>query len=166
MIPDRISIHDRPAGAGGKRSGDRETGLVNGAGQKSAVLTITERSRNIFFQTRLPSKKPDDVENAAIRLLPPYKRSVHTSTTDNGIEFMNHRNIRKALDCTVYFADPYCSRQKSAGENMNRILRECFPKGTDFRLVPGLNLTKYSTKSMRGQEGNQDFQPRKLSSSK
>lgn len=142
MIPDRVSIHDRPAEADGARFGDWEMDLVIGAGQKSAVLTIIERSRNFFFQTKLPSKKPDDVEKAVIRLLMPYKRFVHTITTDNGVEFMNHKSICNALDCTVYFADPYCSGQKGAIENMNKILREYFPKGTDFRLVSQAQLDK------------------------
>ncbi len=128
MIPDRVSIHDRPAEADGKRFGDWEMDLVVGAEQKSAVLTIIERSRNFFIQTKLPSKKPADVEEAVIRLLLPYKQFVHTITTDNGVEFMNHKNICNALDCTVYFADPYCSGQKGAIENMNKILREYFPE--------------------------------------
>ena len=71
--------------------------LVVGAEQKSAVLTIIERSRNFFIQTKLPSKKPADVEEAVIRLLLPYKQFVHTITTDNGVEFMNHKNICNAL---------------------------------------------------------------------
>ena len=142
MIPDRVSIHDRPDEADGKRFGDWEMDLVMGAEQKSAVLTIIERSLNMFMQTKLPSKKPKDVEKAVIRLLLPYKRHVHTITTDNGSEFMNHRNICKALDCTVYFADPYCSGQKGAIENMNKILREFFPKGTDFRLVAQAQLDR------------------------
>ncbi len=96
MIPDRVSIHDRPAEADGRRFGDWEMDFVVGAEQKSAVLTIT---------------------------------------TDNGIEFRNHKDIAKALGCTVYFADPYCSGQKGAVENANKILREYFPKGTDFRKV-------------------------------
>lgn len=50
---------------------------------------------------------------------------------------MNHKNICKALECTVYFADPYC-----AIENMNKILREFFPKGTDFRLVTQEQLNR------------------------
>lgn len=142
MIPDRVSIHDRPAEADGTRFGDWEMDLVIGAEQKSAVLTIIERSLNMFLQTKLPSKKPRDVEKAVIRLLLPYRRHVLTITTDNGIEFMNHRKICKALDCTVYFTDPYCSGQKGAIENMNKILREFFPKGTDFRLVSQTLLDK------------------------
>ncbi len=142
MIPDRVSIHDRPAEADGKRFGDWEMDLVVGAEQKSAVLTIIERSQNMFMQTKLPSKKPDDVEKAIIRLLLPYKKFVHTINTDNGIEFRKHKAVCKALDCTVYFADPYCSGQKGAIENMNKILREFFPKGTDFRLISQADLDK------------------------
>lgn len=142
LIPDRMSIHDRPKEADGKRFGDWEMDLVIGAEQKSAVLTIVERSVNLLLQSKLPSKKPEDVEKAVIRLLLPYKKYVHTITTDNGIEFRNHKAIGKALDCVVYFADPYCSGQKGAVENMNKILREYFPKGTDFRTVSQLQLNR------------------------
>lgn len=142
MIPDRISIHDRPAEADGKRFGDWEMDLVIGAEQKSAVLTVVERSQNMFMQAKLPSKKPEDVAKAVIRLLLPFKEFVHTITTDNGSEFRNHKAIAKALDCVVYFADPYCSGQKGAVENANKIFREYFPKGTDFRLVTQEELNK------------------------
>ena len=50
--------------------------------------------------------------------------------------------ICKALECTVYFADPYCSGQKGAIENANKILREYFPKGTDFRPVTQAQLNR------------------------
>lgn len=145
LIPDRVSIHDRPKEADGKRFGDWEMDLVIGKEQKSQVLTLFERSQSFFLQTKLPSKRPADVAAAVIRLLTPYKNYVTTITTDNGIEFMDHKKICKALDCTVYFADPYCSGQKGGVENINKILREYFPKGTDFREVDQkeLNLVQY-----------------------
>ena len=142
LIPDRVSIHDRPAEADGKRFGDWEMDLVIGAEQKSAVLTIVERSQNMFLQTKLPSKKPEDVAKAVIRLLLPFKDFVHTITTDNGLEFRKHLDIARRLGCTVYFADPYCSGQKGAVENANKIFREYFPKGTDFRYVTQQELNK------------------------
>ena len=43
LIPDRISIHERPSEADGTRFGDWEMDLVIGKGQKSAVLTMVER---------------------------------------------------------------------------------------------------------------------------
>ena len=55
---------------------------------------------------------------------------------------MNHKNSCKALECTVYLAHPYCSGQKGAIENANKILREYFPKGTDFRPVTQEELNR------------------------
>lgn len=103
MIPNRISIHERPADADGTRFGDWEMDLIIGAQQESAVLTIVERSKNMLLQTKLPSKRPEDVEKAVIRLQLPYKKYVHIITAD--MEFRNHKAICKALDTTVYFAD-------------------------------------------------------------
>lgn len=142
LIPDRVSIHDRPEEANGKRFGDWEMDLVVGKEQKSQVLTIYERSQSFFLQTKLPSKKPAAVSSAVIRLLRPYKKFVRTITTDNGVEFKDHKKICKALDCTIYFADPYCSGQKGGVENINKILREYFPKGTDFREIDQAELNK------------------------
>ena len=145
MIPNRVSIHERPKEADGKRFGDWEMDLVIGSEQKSAVLTIIERSQNMLLQTKLPSKKPEEVAKAVIRLLLPYKKDVLTITTDNGIEFRDHKQIAKAPNCIVYFADPCCSGQKGAIENANKLLREFFPKGTDFRDVSQeqLNAAQY-----------------------
>ena len=142
LIPDRVSIHDRPKEADGKRFGDWEMDLVIGKEQKSQVLTLFERSRSYFLQTKLDSKKPKVVADAVIRLLRPFKDFVHTITTDNGVEFMEHKRICRALNCIVYFADPYCSGQKGGVENINKIFREFFPKGTDFRCIEQKELDK------------------------
>ena len=140
LIPNRISIHDRPTEADGKRFGDWEMDLVIGKGQKSAVLTVIERSTNMFMQSKVSSKKPDEVAATVYRLLLPYKKHVHTITTDNGVEFMNHEWIAKKLDTIVYFADPYCSGQKGGIENTNKLLRQYYPKGTDFNKVSQTQL--------------------------
>lgn len=149
LIPNRISIHERPKEADGKRFGDWEMDLVVGKGQKSAVLTIIERSTNMFFQTKVPSKQPKVVARAAFRLLLPYRHYIKTITTDNGSEFMDHEWLAKRLDTTVYFADPYCSGQKGAVENANKLLRQYFPKGTDFRLVEQSELDYIQAKINR-----------------
>lgn len=142
LIPDRVSIHDRPKEADGKRFGDWEMDLVIGAEHKSAVLTVVERSQNMFMQKKILSKKPELVAQAVIDLLVPFKKDVLTITTDNGIEFRDHKKIAKALDCSIFFADPYCSGQKGAVENANKIFREFFPKGTDFNLFTQKQLDK------------------------
>ena len=149
LIPDRVPIQDRPVEADGKRFGDWEMDLVVGKGQRSAVLTIIERSTSIFMQTRLNSKRADEVEKAVVRLLLPYKDHILTITTDNGIEFRNHQKIAKKLNTTVYFTDPYCSWQKGAIENMNKLFRQYFPKGTDFNLVTQKELDQIQYKINR-----------------
>ena len=149
LIPNRVSIHDRPVEADGKRFGDWEMDLVIGKGQKSALLTVVERSTNMFMQSKLSSKKPEQVAQAVYRLLLPFKKNVLTITTDNGVEFMNHQWIATKLDTTVYFADPYCSGQKGAIENTNKLLRQYYPKGTDFNKVSQFDLEAYYSRYIR-----------------
>ena len=148
-IPDRVPIQDRPAEADGKRFGDWEMDLVVGKGQRSAVLTVVERSTSMFMQTKLKSKRPDEVAQQVIRLLLPYKKYVRTITTDNGFEFRSHLRIARKLETTVYFTDPYSSWQKGAVENMNKLLRQYFPKGTDFNLVTQKELDQIQYKINR-----------------
>lgn len=159
LIPNRVSIHERPVEANGKRFGDWEMDLVIGKGQKSAVLTLIERSTNMFLQFKLQSKKPDHVAKAVYRLLLPYKghEGVKTITTDNGVEFSSHEWLTKKLRAPVYFADPYCSGQKGAVENANKLLRQYFPKGTDFNHVTQTELNKVQAKINRRPREKLDF---------
>ena len=157
LIPNRISIHQRPVEADGTRFGDWEMDLVVGKGHKSAVLTMIERKTNMFLQTKLASKKPDAVARAAWRLLLPYKAYVRTITTDNGSEFMEHQWLTEHIGATVYFADPFCSGQKGAVENANKLFRQYFPKGTDFRLIQQDRLDAVQAKINRRPREKLDF---------
>lgn len=132
-LPGRVSIHERPREADGHRFGDWEMDLIIGKGQKSAILTLCERSVNFLLLARLPrGKNPEGVADKVVELLFPYRKQVHTITTDNGSEFACHQRIAQALGTTVYFADAYASWQKGAIENMNKLVRQYLPKGLDF----------------------------------
>lgn len=109
-IPNRISIHDRPVEADGKRFGDWEMDLILGKKQKGAILTLCERATNFMIMSKLKEgKKPLPLAQVVINLLRPYKKHVKSITTDNGSEFCCHEKIAKALKTTVYFADSYAS---------------------------------------------------------
>ena len=56
-------------------------------------------------------------------------------TLDNGKEFAGHEAFATWLNLDVYFADPYAAWQRGTVENTNGLLRQFFPKGTDFREV-------------------------------
>jgi transposase, IS30 family len=62
----------------------------------------------------------------------PVKDKVLTITSDNGIEFMRHQTIAKNLDTDFFFADPYSSWQRGTNENTNGLVRQYFPKKSDF----------------------------------
>ena len=68
-IPERVSIHARPAEADGRRFGDWEMDTIVGKGQKSAILTLCERSRNYLIMERLPhGMDHEKVADAVIRV--------------------------------------------------------------------------------------------------
>lgn len=139
-IPERVSIHERPAEADGTRFGDWEMDTIVGKDGKGAIVTLTERSTNMLLMERLPEgKRPGPLAKVVIRLLFPYRHTIRTITTDNGSEFCAHRLISRALapkeakDANlVFFADSYSSWQKGAIENVNKLIRQYIPKGTDF----------------------------------
>lgn len=59
----------------------------------------------------------------------------HSITFDNGTEFARCQRLEKHLDMRLYFADPGCPYQRGTNENTNGLIRQYFPKGTDFRCV-------------------------------
>jgi transposase, IS30 family len=60
---------------------------------------------------------------------------VETMTFDNGKEFSGHEELAKTLSVSCYFANPYCSWERGLNEHTNGLLRQFFPKGTDFKEV-------------------------------
>ncbi len=81
------------------------------------------------------SKQADVATAATIKLLAQLTGRVHTSTADNGKEYAWHEKIAKELSAKVYFTHPYSSWERGLNENTNGLLRQCFPRGTDFRLL-------------------------------
>jgi len=135
-IKNRVSIDQRPAIVDEKtRVGDWEIDLVIGKGHSGALVTIVERATSFTVSTRITNKSAKTVTAATIALLAPLKAAVHTMTADNGKEFAYHEQITKALGARVYFADPYSSWQRGLNENTNGLLRQYWPKSTDFKKV-------------------------------
>jgi len=130
-IPNRVSIHDRPAVVDQKvRVGDWEGDSVIYT-HKHAINTVNERLSGLVAFTKLTRKTAEQTAKAIISKLK--DRIAHTITFDNGSEFTNHGDITEALGVKVYFADPYSSWQRGANENNNRQLRAYLPKRTDIR---------------------------------
>ena len=137
-IANRTSIHDRPREADGTRFGDWEMDLiVDSCGH--AILVLLDRLTGFVLLERLRhGKKAKPLAKVVIRKLFAYRRYLKTITTDNGSEFAAHPDITAGLrvkglpDVTVYFADSYCSWQKGAVENVNKLIRQYIPKKSNF----------------------------------
>jgi transposase, IS30 family len=136
QIKNRISIDERPQVVDEKgRVGDWEIDTVIGKNHKGALVTIVERLTLFTVSMRVKSKRAKEVTAATLCLLTPFKGLVHTITSDNGKEFAYHEKIAAALECDFYFAHPYHSWERGLNENTNGLLRQYFPKSTDFKTV-------------------------------
>jgi len=153
-IKERVSISKRPAIVDDKtRLGDFEIDTIIGKGQKGAIVTIVDR-RSMYLKLSIPcSKKSEVVANEIQRLLYPFKKKVYTITSDNGLEFAQHKSIAKSLKCDYYFCDPYSSWQRGLNENIHGLIRQYIPKGSSFE-----NISK---KQIRQIENRLNHRPRK-----
>lgn len=47
-------------------------------------------------------------------------------------EFANHKIIAETLQINYYFTKPYHSWERGSNENLNGLIRQYFPKGSEF----------------------------------
>ena len=106
-----------------------------GKGRKSALLTLVERKTLYTVMLRLTGKQADGLAKVAVEKMQHLKSRVKTITFDNGLEFAHHDKIGEGLEADIYFAHPYASWERGTNENTNGLIRQYFPKGTDFTLV-------------------------------
>lgn len=143
QIKNRVSIDERPSIVDTKRQvGHWEIDTVIGKGHSGVLVTIVERVTKFTLSCRAMSKSAAHVTAATIRLLAPFKASVRSITADNGKEFAYHEQIAKSLNCDVYFAHPYCSWERGLNENTNGLLRQDFPKSTNFKQVTDIEVKR------------------------
>jgi len=132
-IKDRVSISQRDEIVDDKsRIGDWEIDTIVGAKQKGAITTVVERKTSLLRISIPTSKKAADIEAETIRIMSPLKDNIHTITSDNGLEFSNHKNISRALNYQHYFCHPYSSWERGLNEYTNGLIRQYIPKGTSF----------------------------------
>ncbi len=135
-IPGRVDISERPAVVEEKRRiGDWELDTIVGARHRGALVSSVDRASKYTFLRRVDVKTAAAVTEALTRCLGPVRDRVHSCTADNGKEFAGHRAIAEALGAGFYFATPYHSWERGLNEQTNGLVREYFPKGTDFRAV-------------------------------
>jgi IS30 family transposase len=135
-IKNKVSIELRPSIVDAQeRYGDWEIDTIIGENRKGAILTITERKTGFLLMEKLKNgKHAEGAANTAIKLLLAYKDTVHTITSDNGLEFAQHEKIAKKLQADFYFAHPYSSWERGLNEYTNKLIRQYIIKGSSFDL--------------------------------
>lgn len=137
QIQNRVLIDKRPAEIEKRTAvGHWEGDTVEGKNHKGYIVTLTERKTSYLKMTYVEHKDADSVSRAIVRLLKEMKEKVKSITFDNGKEFANHDYISHELDADIYFAHPYHSWERGTNENTNGLIRQYFPKKTDFRKIP------------------------------
>ena len=143
-IPGRVGIEQRPTIVDEReRFGDWESDTVEGAKGRGGLATHVERKSRYTLARKIVDKRVvtfNRVSIAAFRTIPP--ELLRTLTADNGKEFAGFAALEKRLALNVYFADPHSPWQRGANENTNGLLRDFFPKGTDFRRVSHHRVAK------------------------
>lgn len=142
--PDLPSIEIRPETIKLRVApGHWEMDLVVGkAKTKPALLTLVERvSRNVMI-FKLPDKRASSVRavfDQLERTYPNFKERFKSITTDNGSEFLKYQELRASIHggnrFEIYYCHSYSAWEKGSNENINRMIRRWYPKGTDFTQV-------------------------------
>jgi IS30 family transposase len=137
LIRGRTPISERPACVSRReRYGDWEGDTVIGKQGTGAIATYVERKCQYLMAMKLSDKRADLLADASARAFRKIKVSLRrTLTVDNGKEFARYDQLQSATGLRIYFADPYSSWQRGCNENMNGLLRQYFPKGSDFRNI-------------------------------
>lgn len=129
------SIDDRPAVVEKRsRVGDWESDTVESKDHKPGINTLVERKTGLVRITKLKDRTSLATAYAvSIRL---QGALVHTITFDNGVENQAWRYIEHVVGARCFFAHPYHSWERGTNENTNGLIRDYFPKRTDFDVVP------------------------------
>lgn len=126
MIPNRVSIHDRPDIKG--IYGHWEADTIVSKKSKTALAVAIERESMRVVVKKISNLKPNTFANAMKRIKKEY--DVKSITLDNGIENRYYEKI--GVD--TFFCDPYSSWQKGKVEEVNKMIRWFVPKGSDISL--------------------------------
>ena len=143
----RPSIHSRPLIVETReRLGDVEGDTIVGLDTKDRLITHVDRASGECSIDRLIGFSAAKVSSRTIRRLQTLPAPVRTVTYDRGTEFSDYERLSKRSNVSVYFADAYHSWERGSNENLNGLIRQYFPKRTDFKLITAHQVKRVETK--------------------
>jgi IS30 family transposase len=137
-IADMLSIEERPAEVAERTvPGHWEGDLILGKNKRTAIGTLVERVTRYTLLISLEARDAETVRRAYAKALGKLPRALAKSLTyDQGKEMAGHKAFTIATGMTVYFAHPSSPWERGTNENTNGLVRQFFPKGTEFDQLP------------------------------
>ena len=136
QIPEMVSIHVRPPEVNDRvMPGHWEGDLIKGAGNRSSVGVLVERTTRLVLLAKMPDATAGSALAAFTAKLNQITQPLRQSLTyDQGREMACHRELARNTNIKVYFCDPHSPWQRGSCENTNGLLRQMLPKGTDLSI--------------------------------
>ena len=144
-IADMLSIEERPKEVADRTvPGHWEGDLIMGKHKRTALGTLVERTTR--YTLLVPLGKDKDavsVRKAYARELQSVpKELAKTLTYDQGKEMSEHKTFTIDTGMQVYFAHPASPWERGTNENTNGLIRQYFPKGTEFDKVSSREIKR------------------------
>ena len=127
------------------RIGDMEIDTIHSwwTERKGWIVTIVDRRIKFLLWWKVNrrwAKEVWDVLIEKMKTLP--KEKLFTITSDNGKEFYDFERVEARLKVPFYFANPYASYERGTNEQTNGMIRNFFPKWTNFSKVSEEEIQK------------------------
>jgi IS30 family transposase len=146
-LPGCVWITGRPAVINRRRRyGDWEGDTIVSPRKHSGLVTLVERKSGYARIGRAANLRAKTTRCVIQRRLGDLPQALRRSITfDNGVEFAEHERLAHHLKLQTYFALPYRAWQRGTNENTNGLLRQFFPKGTDFARISHEEVARAET---------------------
>ncbi len=154
QLKNRVFIDKRPKIISKKqRFGDWEGDLiVSGKSGKGVLVVLYERKAMYTVIKRLLTRNCNLI-NQYLKEMTGGFICFNSLTIDNDISFRKHEKLSQLLGAPIYFCHPYHAWEKGGVENINKLIRQYIPKGSD--------ISKYSEDFIKEIEIKLNNRPRK-----
>lgn len=125
-----------------KRVGDWEVDTIVSSNRKGCLLSVCDRKSRYCGLVLLRSCSAKEAMRGFRFLFEDGKLPLKTMTGDRGKEFACYQEVEKTLGVPFYFTRPHSPWQKPSVENLNGLVRQFFPRGTNFQEMSQQEVTQ------------------------